>query len=191
MAKQKIKSPLASLNGYDEKNLQEVFLLELEASNKTLNKAQQKVITAYSGYQPIVEKEEKKTGFMNKGLSMIESMVFKDVKATSQTYLYHSLDELPDSLKNMKVGDMITVPSIFTASASPIFAQSLSTASGYVFMIEKAKATPLPEEDDDKPTWSYVINSNSKFNVKKFERRTWVHGSKISKNVTLVTLEMI
>lgn len=188
MSKKKIRSPIASLNGYDASSLKELFNLELEASLDSMNKAQRQVIEAYSGYQPIAKN---KTGFMGKGLSMIEKMVLKNVKATSQTYLYHSITDGDNPFQGVKIGDTVTVESVFTASANPIFAQSMSEANGVVLIIEKAKATPLPDTDPDDATYSYVIASNAQFKLIKAERRTWVHNSKISKNVSLLTVEML
>lgn len=185
--KKRIKSPLVTLNGIDNKPARDIFAEELAASEKNLNKAQRKVLSAFDVYQEIPE--ERGTDFTSKGLAVIEKMVFKKNRKTAQSFLYYGAKEVPDLFRKAKKGSTVTVPVSLTLYANPVEAQKNTAANGFVLIVEEAVAIPVASEENP-DALTYVLGPEANLKIETIERITWANGSLISKGVNVFTTVM-
>lgn len=185
--KTRIKSPLVALNGIDLSLEKEIYQEELNAVKGTFNKAQVMVLSAFNAYREIPE--SRGTGFGNKGMGMIERMVFKQNRATNQTYLYYGAEEIPTLFAGAKKGSTVTIPVSLSVTASAVEAQSHTAANGFVLVIKDAVAIPV-ENEENPDALTYVMAPEAEMEIESIERITWAKGSSISKNVAVYTVIM-
>lgn len=182
-----IKSPMMNLNGYKLNDSKEIFDAELEVAQKSVGKFQRKVLTAYSVPQDIGADSD---GAMSKMLGLIDSIVLKKVQKTSQRFLYHGEASVNELFRGVKVGDTVSIPIAFNASASPLEALKHTESDGMVLAIKSPVSFPVNDETDEKSgDMMYVLPSNSEFTVRHIARQTWAYGPKISRNLMIIELE--
>lgn len=185
--KKRIKSPLVTLNGIDTKPAKEIFVEELAASEKSLNKGQRKVLSAFGSYQEIPE--QRGTDFASRGMAVIERMVFKNNRKTNQTFLYYGAKEIPALFRQAKVGSTVSLPLSLTLYANPVEAQKHTSANGFVLIVQEAIAVPVDSEDNQEAL-AYVLGPEAELKIESIERITWANGSLISKGVSVFTTVM-
>lgn len=182
-----IKSPMMNLNGYKLNDNREIFAAELEASEKAVGKFHRKVLTAYSVPQDIGADAD---GAMSRMLGVIDGIVLKKVQKTSQAFLYHGEAEVNELFRGLRVGDTVSIPSSFNASASPLEALKHTETDGMVLVIKSPVSFPVQDEADEKSgDMMYVLPGGSDFTIRHIARQSWAHGSKISRNLLIIEVE--